>query len=103
MRVLEFPEPRPTDLPRLMPSVHDQLARERKLDGRWIQPLSQVDLEAVASYWRVGSVPRLKRYVNLALRDRDDRQLRHQPGASKCQGSSWSRVHHRRNGSRHGA
>jgi len=76
MRILAFPEPRPTDLPELLPSVLDQLTRERNLDGRWIPPLSQVELNAVASFWRGGSVRRLKRFVDVVLRDRDDRQLR---------------------------
>jgi ATP-dependent Lon protease len=77
MRVLEFPEPRIDDLPHLLPSVINQLSRERGLDERWFEPLSGIERDAIAAHWHGGSVRRLKSYVEAVWRDRDRATARH--------------------------
>jgi ATP-dependent Lon protease len=76
MRVLEFPEPRAQDLDCLLPTIINELVRERGLDARWIDPLTIVERETLAAHWRGGSVTRLARLVEVVVRDRERKTQR---------------------------
>jgi ATP-dependent Lon protease len=70
-RVVTFPNPGANDLDALLPAVMADLARERRLDHRWVLPLDGTEHAAVAQHWRGGSVRRLRRIVDAILRNRD--------------------------------
>ncbi len=70
-RVVRFPKPKAGDLDALLPAVIADLAKERSLDASWIPPLDGVERAAIALNWRGGSVRRLRRIVEVILRDRD--------------------------------
>ena len=72
-RVVKFPTPGPDDLDALLPAVIADLARESGLDQRWITRLDGIERTAVARHWRGGSVRRLRRAVDVVLRERDRR------------------------------
>jgi len=69
--VVTFPKPGAGDLDALLPAVMVDLAKERELDQRWIQPLDEAEHVAVAKLWQGGSVRRLRRIVEIILRERD--------------------------------
>jgi ATP-dependent Lon protease len=75
-RIVDFPQPRPEDLGALLPAVIADLAAERGLDLRWIEPLSGVERDAVARNWRGASVRRLRRVVDVVLRVRETLAVR---------------------------
>jgi hypothetical protein len=75
-RVISFPKPTKNDLDALLPAVLADLAAERNLDRRWIEPLDGFERTAVAVHWRGGSVRRLRRLVEAILRERDVRASR---------------------------
>ena len=75
-RIVDFPQPRPEDLDALLPAVIADLAAERGLDLRWIEPLSGVERDAVARNWRGASVRRLRRVVDVVLRVRETLAVR---------------------------
>jgi ATP-dependent Lon protease len=70
-RVVTFPNPGADDLDALLPAVMADLARERRLDHRWVLPLDGTEHAAVAQCWHGGSVRRLRRIVDAILRNRD--------------------------------
>ena len=70
-RVVTFRNPGADDLDALLPAVTADLARERRLDHRWVLPLDGTEHAAVAHHWRGGSVRRLRRIVDAILRNRD--------------------------------
>jgi hypothetical protein len=76
MRVVTFPKPSADDLDALLPAVIADLARERGLDQSWVPSLDGTEHTAVARYWRGGSVRRLRRIVEILLRERDVRATR---------------------------
>ena len=76
MRVVTFPKPSADDLDALLPAVVADLTRERGLDQSWVPPLDGAEHAAVARYWRGGSVRRLRRIVEVLLRERDRRAPR---------------------------
>ena len=76
MRILEFPEPRAEDLDPLLPTIINELARERGLDARWIASLTIVEREMLGAHWSGGSVRRLARLVEVVVRDRELRTRR---------------------------
>lgn len=69
--VVTFPKPGAEDLDALLPAVLVDLAKERGLDQRWIRTLDENEHTAVARLWRGGSVRRLRRIVDVILRERD--------------------------------
>ena len=73
---MTFPNPGADDLDALLPAVMADLARERRLDHRWVRPLDGTEHAAVAQHWRGGSVRRLRRIVDAILRNRDLRATR---------------------------
>ena len=75
-RVVRFPKPTAGDLDALLPAVIAELAKERGLDTSWVPPLDGVEHTAVARSWRGGSVRRLRRVVEVILRERDLRTTR---------------------------
>jgi ATP-dependent Lon protease len=75
-RVVTFPKPAAEDLDSLLPAVIADLAKERGLDQRWVPPLNGTERAAVAQCWRGGSVRRLRRVVEVILRERDIRAPR---------------------------
>jgi ATP-dependent Lon protease len=76
LRVVEFPEPRAADLKAMLPAMLADSARERGLDGRWMQPIDDLEYTAIARAWRGGSVRRLRRIVEAILRQRELRATR---------------------------
>jgi hypothetical protein len=66
-RVVSFPKPSATDLISLLPAIIADLARERGLDNRWVEPLTGTECDTVAAHWRGGSVRRLRRVVEVLL------------------------------------
>jgi ATP-dependent Lon protease len=75
-RVVTFPKPAGGDLAALLPAVIADLARERGLDQSRMPPLDGVEYAAVTMNWRGGSVRRLRRIVEVVLRERDVRAVR---------------------------
>ncbi|HZC96803.1 MAG TPA: AAA family ATPase, partial [Bradyrhizobium sp.] len=75
-RVVTFPVPNAAHREPLLPAVIADLARERGLDPSWIPPLDGIERDAVARFWRGGSVRRLRRVVEAILRDRESRATR---------------------------
>lgn len=75
-RVITFPKPTAGDLNALLPAVIADLARERGLDRTWILPLDGIERTAIAQHWHGGSVRRLRRIVEVILRERDLRAPR---------------------------
>jgi ATP-dependent Lon protease len=70
-RVVTFPKPAAADLIALLPAVITDLALERGLDGRWVEPLTGIERDTVAAHWNGGSVRRLRRVVEALLRVRE--------------------------------
>jgi ATP-dependent Lon protease len=66
-RVVNFPKPSATDLTSLLPAIIADLARERGLDNRWVEPLTGTECDTVAAHWHGGSVRRLRRIVEALL------------------------------------
>jgi ATP-dependent Lon protease len=66
-RVVNFPKPSAADLTSLLPAIVADLALERGLDSRWVEPLTGIERETVAIQWRGGSVRRLRRVVEALL------------------------------------
>lgn len=69
--VVTFPKPGAADIDSLLPAVMVDLIKERGLDQRWIRPLDENEHAAVAKLWRGGSVRRLRRIVEVILRERE--------------------------------
>lgn len=70
-RTITFPTPKDGDLDALLPAVIVDIARERGLDTCWISPLGTRERHAIAKIWRGGSVRRLRRVVEIVLREKD--------------------------------
>lgn len=75
-RIVTFPKPGPEHLGALLPPVIADLAVERGLDSRWIEPLSGHERDVVAAHWRGGSVRQLRRVVEVILRAREKSAIR---------------------------
>jgi hypothetical protein len=75
-RVVTFSKPGPEHMDALLAPVIADLAAERGLDGRWIEPLGGEEREAIAAYWRGGSVRQLRRIVEVVLRAREKAAVR---------------------------
>ena len=75
-RIVTFPKPGVAHLDALLPPVIADLAAERGLDGRWIEPLSGQEGDIVAAHWRGGSVRQLRRVVEVVLRTREKAAVR---------------------------
>jgi ATP-dependent Lon protease len=75
-RIVTFPKPDAGDLDALLPAIIADLASERGLDSRWVEPLAGYERDAVAAHWRGGSVRRLRRVVEVVLRARDKTAVR---------------------------
>jgi ATP-dependent Lon protease len=70
-RIVTFPKPGSEHLDALLPPVTADLATERGLDSRWIEPLTGQERDVVAAHWRGGSVRQLRRVVEVVLRTRE--------------------------------
>jgi ATP-dependent Lon protease len=70
-RIVTFPKPGLEHIDALLPRVIADLAAERGLDSRWIEPLTGQERDAVAAHWRGGSVRQLRRVVEAVLRARE--------------------------------
>jgi ATP-dependent Lon protease len=75
-RVVTFPKPAADDLDALLPAVIADLAKERGIDQSWVPPLNGTERAAVSQHWRGGSMRRLRRIVEVILRERDIRAPR---------------------------
>jgi hypothetical protein len=75
-RIVTFPKPGPEHMDALLAPVIADLAAERGLDSRWIEPLTGLERDIVAAHWRGGSVRRLRRIVEIVLRAREKAAVR---------------------------
>jgi hypothetical protein len=75
-RIVTFPKPGPEHLDALLRPVIADLAAERGLDSRWIEPLTGQERDLVAAHWRGGSVRQLRRVVEVVLRAREKVAIR---------------------------
>ncbi len=66
-----MPAPEARHLENLVPGILEDLAAERGIDGRWLQPLARDELALVLWHRQGGSIRRLKRAVE-ALADARD-------------------------------
>lgn len=76
-RQIAFPKPAEKDLQALLPTVVTDILRDQGMDQRWIDGLNLTETTAIAHYWRGGSVRRLRRLVEIVLRQRDGHSSRH--------------------------
>ncbi len=60
-RVIQFPEPRPEDLPALIRQITADILADQGLDQRWILPLDDVEAAAIEEAWPGGSLRTLRR------------------------------------------
>jgi ATP-dependent Lon protease len=70
-RIIEFPKPALEHLDALLRPVISDLAAERGIDRRWIEPLGTDERDFLAAHWRGGSVRRLRRIAEIVFRARD--------------------------------
>ncbi|WP_247278815.1 MULTISPECIES: AAA family ATPase [unclassified Bradyrhizobium] len=70
-RHIEFPRPTAEDLEALLPAVIADILRDRGLDRRWMIPFTTTEKEAIARHWHGGSVRRLRRIVEVVMREHD--------------------------------
>ncbi len=75
LRVIGFPTPTASDIDALLPTVLAGIALERQLDPRWITPLDGDEYHATAQHWSGGSVRRLKRVVEVILKEREKQSI----------------------------
>jgi hypothetical protein len=75
-RVVTFPKPGPEHLDALLAPVMADLAADRGLDSRWVEPLIGDERDAIAGHWRGGSVRQLRRIVEIVLRMREKAAVR---------------------------
>ncbi|MGO4524941.1 hypothetical protein AB4097_08760 [Microvirga sp. 2MCAF35] len=66
-RVINFPEPRPEDLPTLSRQIMIDMLAEQGLDPRWLAPLDGVERQAILDVWPGGSLRMLRRLIEIAL------------------------------------
>lgn len=76
-RTIEFPKPGRQHLDALLPTVVANLAKERGLSLEWLRPLDGAERTVIGRYWIGGSVRRLRRIVEVILRQRDIMESRH--------------------------
>lgn len=72
LRVIRMPDPRPEHALALIATMFNDIADERGLDRRWLQPLAGDELEIVQKAWPGGSLRRLRRVLELLLDGRDE-------------------------------
>ncbi|WP_245509550.1 AAA family ATPase [Bradyrhizobium vignae] len=70
-RQIEFPKPAAEDLEALLPAVIADILRDRGLDRRWMIPFTTAEKQAIARHWHGGSVRRLRRVVEVVMREHD--------------------------------
>ncbi|MBM1170632.1 AAA family ATPase [Microvirga arabica] len=73
-RVIRFPEPRCQHLPALSRYIITDIMAEHGLDQRWVVPLDEIEMEAIAGLWPGGSLRKLRRMIEVAL---SARRLQH--------------------------
>lgn len=76
-RKIDFPKPTEADLLALIPAVITDILRDQGMDRRWIEGLSPSETSAIAHHWRGGSVRRLRRLLEIVLRQREVNASRH--------------------------
>lgn len=72
LRVIRMPDPTSEHLPQLLATMFNDIADERGLDRRWLQPLAGDELEIVQRAWPGGSLRRLRRVLELLLDGREE-------------------------------
>ncbi|WP_354070344.1 ATP-binding protein [Bradyrhizobium sp. LB5.2] len=75
-RQIAFPKPTAGDLEALLPAVIADILRDRRLDHRWMVPFTVAEKHAIAAHWQGGSVRRLRRIVEVVMREHDARAAR---------------------------
>lgn len=70
-RIITVPNPSAEHVPVLVRGILNDIALDRGIDRRWIEPLAQDEMEVVTRTWGEGSIRRLRRVVELFLHDRD--------------------------------
>lgn len=74
LRVIRMPDATQQHAPALIARILDDVAIERGIDRRWLQPLAADELELVHEAWPGGSLRRLRRVVELVV-DGRERQM----------------------------
>ncbi len=70
-RIIEFPKPELRHLEALVPDILQTIAMDQGIHTRFIDPLDQIEVAALARQWRGGSIRPLKRAIEAILRARD--------------------------------
>jgi ATP-dependent Lon protease len=71
MRILQMPEPTWRHLGDLVEGIVTDLMLERGLDGRWVSPLAEDELDLVRQNWPGGSIRQLQRIVTTLVDGRE--------------------------------
>lgn len=71
LRVIRMPDASIEHLAQLVGTALDDIASERSIDRRWLQPLAEDELDLVRDAWPGGSLRRLRRIVELVVDGRD--------------------------------
>jgi hypothetical protein len=77
MLVLQMPEPAAEHLEALLPALCLAIAREQGLDGRFVSPMTAVEIADIRQYWDGGSIRRLRQVVEVVLGARDQFEMKH--------------------------
>jgi hypothetical protein len=75
-RVVAFENPGKQHRDALIPNIMVDLAAERGLDRRWVEPLTAFERDIVATRWKGGSIRRLRRTVEAVLNAREKTMVR---------------------------
>lgn len=73
-QVLTFPTPGVEHLPALLPSILQELSRDRYGNEHWTESLDSFELSRIADAWRGGSIRILRRLVEATLDAREEYQ-----------------------------
>ena len=66
-------EPGPEHLPVLVRQIMTDILAEQGLDARWMRPLDEVEMNALAEAWPGGSLRTLRRMIEAVLTSRNTR------------------------------
>lgn len=70
-KIVRMPDPEWKHVGMLLRGIIDDIAEERELDRRWIEPLAGDELELVRRAWPGGSLRKLRRVVELIVDGRE--------------------------------
>lgn len=71
MRILAMPDPSWEHVGVLVKGILDDIAKERRLDRRWLDDLAEDEMELLHSEWTGGSIRQLRRIVEVLIDGRE--------------------------------